>query len=205
MNFGEKIKHHRKLKKLSGEELGRMVDATKTAVSYWENGKTKSLPAYETITKLSKALGVSTEYLTGNETNIESSNLNRNVVRINVLGSVPAGVPIEAIEDIVDWEEIPAEWLKTGEYFGLRINGDSMSPKYLDGDTIILKKQPTIDSGQEAVVYVNGYDATFKKVIINEDESIILQPLNPEHAPYSVPKNESFSVAGVPVELRRKI
>lgn len=129
-------------------------------------------------------------------------------VRIPVLGSVPAGIPLEAIEDIVDWEDIPREWTKGGkEFFGLKIQGDSMYPKYMEGDTIILRKADDCESGDECVVYVNGYDATFKKVIKKTDH-IILQPLNSAYEPMMIDYNDEINpikIVGVVVELRRKL
>lgn len=87
-------------------------------------------------------------------------------IRIPVLGSIPAGIPIELIEDILDYEDISEEMLKGGkEYFALKVKGSSMWPKYLDGDTIIVLKQDDCESGQDAIVMVNGNDGTFKRVI----------------------------------------
>jgi hypothetical protein len=62
--------------------------------------------------------------------------------RIPVLGSIPAGIPIELIEDVLDYEDISEEMLKGGkQYFARKVKGTSMWPKYLDGDTIIVLKQ----------------------------------------------------------------
>ena len=128
--------------------------------------------------------------------------------RIPVLGSVPAGIPIEAIEDIVDWEDIPMEWVNAGhEFFGLKVKGDSMFPKYVEGDTIIIRKQDDCDSGQDCVVYVNGCDATLKKVVKKPD-CIILQPLNPQYDPKVFDYNDEenpITIAGVVVEIRRRV
>lgn len=129
--------------------------------------------------------------------------------RIHVYGSVPAGVPVEAVEDIVDFEDIPTEWLRGGqEYFGLKVKGDSMYPAYLDGDTIIVRKQPTCESGEDCVVYVNGYEATLKQVQLLPD-GLRLQPLNPNYPPQTFTKEEvealPVSIAGVVVELRRSM
>lgn len=141
--------------------------------------------------------------------NFQPVSLQKTVRRINVLGSVPAGIPTEAVEDIIDWEELPEEMFAGGkEYFGLRVSGDSMWPDILDGDIVIIRKTPTCDSGSIAVVYVNGYDATLKQVKIAEDGSITLQPRNPNYPPrtYSPQEVEELpvSIAGVVVELRRK-
>lgn len=90
-------------------------------------------------------------------------------VKIPVLGNVAAGIPISAIEEILDYEEIPAKMAKRGSYFGLRIKGDSMSPRILHGDTVIVRQQPDVESGDIAIVRINGDEATCKRVLKQED------------------------------------
>ena len=135
-----------------------------------------------------------------------------------VYGSIPAGVPMECIEDIIDTEEISADMLKGGkQYFGLKVKGDSMSPEYLDKDILICEKVDDCNSGDDCIVMVNGYDGTFKRVIKNEDaQTIKLQPLNTtldengnfryEPKIYSKEEIENLPVKiiGKVVELRRK-
>lgn len=157
-------------------------------------------------------LGTTVEYLTWqtddpNPVQNESVEKRKTAIRIPVLGRVPAGIPLEAIEDIVDFEEIPADMVRgDSEYFGLRVSGDSMYPKYLEGDIIIVRRQDTCENGQDCVVYVNGYDATLKTVYLLGNGGIRLQPVNPQYAPKSYfMGDEPVSIAGVVVELRRKI
>ena len=131
-------------------------------------------------------------------------------IRIPVLGTIPAGIPIDAIEDILDWEEIPSAWGTGGrQYFGLRVKGDSMYPRYLEGDTVILRKETTCQSGDDCAVLVNGGEATLKQVILREDGSLELRPTNPAYPPriYSPAEIGALPVQiiGVVVELRRKI
>ncbi len=131
-------------------------------------------------------------------------------ISIPVLGTVPAGIPLEAVEDIVDWEDIPDSMVDGGrEYFALQVKGDSMWPDYLPGDTVIVRKQPTCNSGDDCVVYVNGYEATLKQVRLNSDHSLTIVPRNQSYPPrtFSPEEIESLpvSIAGVVVELRRKI
>lgn len=126
-----------------------------------------------------------------------------------IYGTIPAGVPMECIEDIIDTEEIPVDMLKGGkQYFGLKIKGDSMYPEYLDGDTLILLKQDDCESGEDAVVMVNGNDGTFKRVFKNEN-GIILQPLNSSYQPMIYTneqiENLPIRIIGKVVELRRTI
>lgn len=164
-----------------------------------------TMPSVEKIRLLANYLGVTTSELLG-----EASGTSPGAVRISVLGTIPAGIPIDAVEDILDWEEIPASWT-TGdrEYFGLRVKGDSMYPRYLEGDTVILRKQSTCDSGDDCAVMVNGNDATLKQVILRGDRGLELRPVNTAYPPksYSPTEIESLPVQiiGVVVELRRKI
>lgn len=102
----------------------------------------------------------------------------RHARKIPVLGSVIAGIPIEAIEDIIDWEEIPEEMSKRGECFALMIKGDSMTPSIQEGDVVIVRKQSDVDSGDIAIVLVNGFEATCKQVMKSSD-GITLISFNP--------------------------
>ena len=86
-------------------------------------------------------------------------------VRIPVLGEIVAGLPIDAYQEILDYEEIPAALASQGEFFALKVKGDSMSPRIADGDVVICKQQSDIESGDIAVVTINGDTATLKKVV----------------------------------------
>lgn len=198
------LKAARKAMKLTQSEVARVVGISQNSYSYWENDKVNI--DRESLNKLSKLFNVSIDYLLGNDDRQSPAAL-----KIPVLGSVPAGIPLEAIEDIVDWEELPAEMASGGrEYFGLEVKGDSMWPDYLPGDVVIVRKQPTCHSGDDCVVYVNGYDATLKQVRINDiEQSLTLVPRNQSYPPRTFSKEEietlPVSIAGVVVELRRKI
>ena len=145
----------RKNRGMSMKELGKVLGVSEGAVSQYETGKREA--DYETTLKAAEYFGCTVDYLLrGGEENPQ-----KDVIRIPVLGTVPAGIPLEAIEDIQDWEELPASMAAGGrEYFGLRVKGDSMYPQFLDGDTVIVRKQDSCTSGEICVVYVNGYDAT---------------------------------------------
>ena len=199
MKWNNKLKIYREKLGLSQKYIAEeIVNKKQQTYGRWEAGDNE--PDIESLHKLADLFEVSIDELTAYD---KKNNSDNELARINVLGSIPAGVPVEAVEDIVDWEEIPAEWLKKGEYFALRIKGDSMSPTFLDGDIVVFKKQPDVDSGEYAAVFVNGYDATFKKVIKNESGNIILQPLNTDYDPIYVNQDEYFQILGKPVQARR--
>lgn len=194
----EIIKELRKQKGLSQRELAEICNVHQTAVSQWEKGKTS--PDSESLLILSKALGVSVGRLIGGE-EYEGK------VTIPVLGYVRAGIPMEAIEDILDYEEISADTASKGEYFGLKIRGDSMYPLFRENDTVIVRSQPDVASGEIAVVLVNGFDATVKK-IIKKDTGIMLVPENPDFEPMYYTndeiQNKPVTIIGKVTELRRK-
>lgn len=126
---------------------------------------------------------------------------------IPVLGEVAAGIPIEAVQDIVDYEEIDQALATTGEFFGLRIKGSSMEPRMREGDVVIVRKQEDVDTGDTAVVLVNGNEATVKKIKKGE-QGITLLPTNPAYDPmfFTSAEIESLPVVilGKVVELRAK-
>lgn len=128
-------------------------------------------------------------------------------VKINVLGKVAAGTPIEAIEDIIGTEEIPEDMAVTGTFFGLRIHGDSMEPKISDGDIVIVRQQDDAESGDTVIVSINGTDATCKRLRKYRD-GIELISTNPSYEPMFFSNedivNKPVKIIGKVVELRCK-
>lgn len=205
--FSRRLKELRASAGLSQKALASKLFVSQQAVARWETDK--ATPNPETLAKLSEIFDVSADYLLGRELSQNVSPASH-ALRVPVLGVIQAGVPMDAIEDILDWEEVPASWGSGGrEYFGLRVKGDSMYPRYLEGDTVILRKGSACDSGDDCAVLVNGDAATLKQVILREDGAVELRPVNPTYPPrtYSPAEIESLpvQVIGVVVELRRKI
>lgn len=126
---------------------------------------------------------------------------------VKILGRVAAGIPLEAITDIVDEEEIPEELARTGEFFGLRISGDSMEPDIHNGDTVIVKRQDDAESDEIVIALVNGNDGVCKRLKKYAD-SIALISLNPNYEPMYFSREEidekPVKIIGKVVELRRK-
>ena len=182
-------------------DLAKHLFVNQTAVSQWKRGVT--IPSPPILLKLSQLYGVSTDYLLGNDAPAEKGK----GVKIPVLGDVAAGVPIEAVENVVDYEEIDQALAATGDFFGLRIKGSSMAPRILEGDVVIVRKQDDAETGDIAVVLVNGDSATVKK-IKKMPEGIQLIPTNPAYDPmyYTAAEVESLPVRiiGRVVELRGK-
>ena len=205
-DLSQKIYQLRKRHDLTLEQVADVVGVGKSTVRKWETGMIANMRR-DKIALLAKALHTTPAYLMG----WKEDNINENVssaARVPVLGYVAAGIPISAIEDIIDYEELAPDMVKDGaEYFALQIKGQSMEPKISDGDVVIVRKQPDVDSGQIAIVCVNGDEATCKK-IMKQDSGILLLPLNPAFAPtfYSNEdiENIPITILGRVVELRAK-
>lgn len=199
-----RIKALRNKKGIKQIELAAAVNVSQAALSGYETGKYEA--DLETYKRIASYFGVSLGYLLGEDS---PDDKREDYIRIPVLGRVAAGIPIDAIEEIIDWEDISADMAAGGaEYFGLQIKGDSMEPKISDGDIVIVRKQPDVDSGEIAVVLVNGDDATVKRVK-KSVAGITLISNNPAYDPmfYSNEDIEKLPVAilGRVVELRAKI
>ena len=144
--------------------------------STWK--KKDAAPDRKYLVALSDYLGLSTDYiLTGEKEDIKKIKLDDEPVQIRVLGKVAAGVPIEAVEDVIGEETISKKMAETGDYFGLRISGDSMEPLIHHSSIVIVRQQDDVENGDIAIVIVNGEDATCKKIEKFEN-GIMLVPIN---------------------------
>ncbi len=187
------IKELRRKRGITQSELANLCSVHQTAVSQWENGRT--LPDKQMLITLSDIFDVSIDTLIGRPHTEQNKNL------IPVLGYVRAGYPVEAVENILDYEEISDEMAMNGEYFGLRVQGNSMTPRICEGDVVIVRKQDYIESGEVGVVLINDMDATIKKVIKN-GTSLTLVPFNPSYDPLFFSAQD---IASLPVKIIGKV
>lgn len=200
-----RLKELRKKNNITLQKLADYLHIANSAVSQYENGHRE--PSFEIVSKLADYFNVSIDYLLGRE-NIESVQFNRNVVKIPIYGQIPAGIPIEMIEDsfVEDYEELDASSVRGGQYFGLKVKGNSMYPEFKNGDTIIFKQQDNCESGQFCAVSINHTECTFKKVL-KKESGITLMPLNPDYEPLFFTndeiKNLPITILGVVKEVRR--
>lgn len=155
------------------------------------------------LTEIANYLEVPLDLLLGNETSVDDD-----VYRVPVLGRVAAGLPLYATQDIIDWEELPKSWQRKGDYFCLQIKGNSMEPRMCEGDIVVIRQQDTCESGQTAIVMVNGDEATCKRVIFH-DNGLSLLSNNPMYPPQFYTSEEverlPVRIIGVVAELRAKI
>ena len=200
--IGPQIRLLRKEANMTQQELASKLYVSQQAVGKWERGE--ATPNPETIVAMSKIFGVSADTILGES----APPLSTGGTWVPVLGDVAAGIPIEAVENIADYEEIDTVMASTGKYYGLRIKGSSMEPRIREGDVVIVRQQEDADTGDTAVVLVNGESATVKRIKKEPDGGLWLLPNNPAYDPqhYSPAEvaEKPVRIIGKVVELRGK-
>lgn len=188
--LGNRIKFLREELGLKQEELANKMSVSPSSIGMYETNKRE--PNNELILKLSNFFGVSTDYLLG-----KSDNRNNNITKIPILGTVKAGYDWLAEENIIDYITLKENIPNVNEYYALRITGDSMLPLLAEGDLVIVHDQDNVESGQTAVVLINGEEATVKKVV-KTNEGIELHAMNPY---YPVKKFTFEDMQKIPVKI----
>ena len=207
--LAERLKILRKQNNLTQIALAAKLNLDKSSIAKYESANVT--PSPDILLKMASIFGVSVDYLLGRnnyEDNYPRQPEPTNGVWIPVLGKVQAGIPIEAVEEIIDYEEISKSMAEQGDYFALQIKGDSMEPQLYENDVAIVKQQNDCDSNDIAVVLVNGDVATVKR-IKKRPEGLMLIPNNPAFEPMFY-NNEQITnlpvtIIGKVVEIRRKL
>ena len=186
------------------KEIAADLGISPTTFNTWCVGKI--MPRMGKVQAIADYFNIGKSDLIDDKSNLIGKRTKKGVI-INVLGRVAAGIPIDAIEDIIDTEEITEELAKTGEFFGLQIHGDSMTPNICDGDIVIVRQQNDAESGDIVIATVNGDEATCKRLRKYKD-GIELVSINPSYKPFEFSNEEIIEkpvkILGKVVELRRK-
>ena len=196
--ISKSIRQLRKENNWTQKQLADKLHVGKSTISNYETGYSE--PDIETQSILADLFNVSLDELNNRQT--------KEVFKVPVLGSVPCGEPFIADEEILDWEEINPKLRGTGEFFGLRLRGNSMEPRFTEGDVVIVRKQSDIESGEVAIVRVNGDEATMK-IVQKSPQGITLVATNPSVYPPHFYTNEQIqqlpvAIIGKVIELRAK-
>ena len=201
--FQIRLKKLREEKNMSQYVFAKDFGIAQSTVGGWESGKRE--PNFETVQKLADYFNVSVDYLLGRD-EVPSSPTS-NGTWIPVLGKVQAGIPVDAVQEIIDYEDISNITKNASDYFALQIKGSSMEPRFCAGDVVIVKKQNTAEDGDIVIALINGDEATVKK-FKQRPEGIMLIPMNNnfETMFYSNDEIEKLplSILGKVVELRGK-
>jgi len=200
--FYERLKRICKAKGTNITKVCTELGLSTSSTSNWKSGK---MPNYNSLKKLADYLGVSVDFLISEDNG--EVNVSGKGVKIPVIGIVHAGLPVEAVEEILDFEELTPELAASGEFMALRISGDSMEPRICAGDVVIVRRQPTAENGDVCVVMVNGDEATLKK-IQRTDDGMVLIPFNSNYAPMFFTNKQieqlPVTILGKVIENRQK-
>lgn len=203
-SIGERIKEARKSAGLTQLELAKKTELSRSYIGDIE--KDRYNPSVSTLQLIATATNTPLEDLLPSTKPVSPTGRG---VRIPVLGRVVAGIPIEAVEEILDYEEITPELAATGEFFALKIRGHSMEPRMMEGDVVIVRRQDDVDSGDVAIVLVNGDEATVKRVKKQEEGITLIATNTSVYEPHFYSNKEiadlPVRILGRVVELRGKM
>jgi repressor LexA len=193
---GKRIKELRKEAGLTQKQLAEKCGISQSYLADLEGGRFS--PSLQKLSAIANVLGVNpSELIKRGDESRSDPDLNfidliareeiplTPAVKIPVVGIIRAGEPILAVQNIIGYVELPEDLAKDGEYFGLRVIGDSMNlDRICDGDIVIVRRQSVVNNGEIAVVMVDNENATIKR-FYKTDSTITLVPhsSNPEHKP----------------------
>lgn len=204
----KRLREIRKKRNITLKELAEKINVAECTMSQYETLQRQ--PPLDTVRAIADVLGTTTDKLLGRETsNVEPVNINKNLVKIPIYGKIPAGVPMEMIDEsyIDDYVEMDSKQLRgSSTYFGLKVKGSSMFPEFRSGDIVIFRQQSHCENGDFCAVSINHTECTFKKVL-KKESGITLMPLNPDYEPMFFTKKEiinlPITILGVVKEVRR--
>jgi len=208
MGVGQKIRLLRKEKDLTLKDVAQRANIS---ISYLNDiEKERSNPSLDTLKQIAKALDVKPSYLLEDAETILTDSfilkeqpavygVNRGIITLPVVGTVAAGIPILAEENIEEYMDFPKD-LADGATFALRVRGDSMiGVGIYDGDYVVVKQQPTAENGQTVVARVEG--AVTIKRFYRLDNKIRLEPANGGYKPI---ESKDIEIIGVVMAIARK-
>lgn len=200
--LSKQLKRLRAQQDLTQAGLAKHLGVTQQAVARWESEKSSPDPSM--LIRIANLLHVSVDELVGN-IDLPSNNEG---VKIPILGSVVAGIPVSAITDILGYEEITQQMAHNGKHFALRVKGDSMLPDLKEGDIVIVREQPDVESGSVAIVLINGDEATVKQVKKSKDGIVLFGYNTAVYEPHFYTNKEieelPIQIIGKVVESRRE-
>lgn len=201
--FSKRLNYYLAKYEMTQLELSKRLKVGTTSVSNWCRGL--KTPRMDKVDAMCKIFNCKRSDLM--EDKNDDSTVQRRAIIINVLGRVAAGIPIEAVEEIIDTEEITENLAKTGIFFGLQIHGNSMEPRMKEGDVVIVRQQDDAESGDIVIATINGNEATCKRLRKYRD-GIELISNNPSYEPMFFSnqeiKEKPVRIIGRVVELRAK-
>lgn len=201
--MAENLRYYIQLSKKTQKEICKDLNFKEMTFSDWVNAKT--YPRIDKIEKMAQYFGIEKSDLIEKRKRTASTTTS---ILIPVLGRIVAGEPIDAITDIIDYEEITPRMAQKGKHFALVVKGNSMEPTLREGDVVIVRQQSEVENGEIAIVLVNGNEATVKEVkeapagitLIGHNVAVYTPHFYTREQIESLP----IAILGKVVELRRK-
>lgn len=205
--FPNNLKYLRNKNNIEQQELAEMLGRKSgSTISDWERGKV--LPRMGMINDLATILKTDIDSLLYKDLTAEPLPSNvipiRSTVKIPKIGKIACGDPITAIENIDEYKEVPKDTLPPGDIkklFFLTAQGHSMEPKIPDGSDVLCRKQSDVENGEIAAVLVNGDEETTLKKVIKQGNTVFLQPLNEDYAPYVINEDNPARIVGKAIRV----
>ena len=211
-NFATNLRHLRLESGMTQEELAKKLDKDYSTIGKWELGQRS--PIVADVVKISELFNISLPDLLGKDLRFDEAkviDLDTDIIKIPVFGTIKAGIPIESQNDIIEYVDIPRSWTKGNKkFFGLKISGDSMFPKYNEKDIVIFEQTNDIElyNGKDCAIMINGTESTFKKILINE-QGIVQQPYNTAYDIMMFSKEQvehlPIKIVGIAIEKRTRL
>lgn len=195
------IKYLRTTNGKTQQDIADLCEKQNTAVANWEKGI--RMPDVVDLAVLSNYFNVSIKDLLFTDLrfqNAEATDINSDTFKIPVYGTIIAGLPIESQNNIIEYVDIPKDWIKNNKkFYGLKISDNSMFPKYSEDDIVILEQleDKEASDGKDCVVMINGTESTFKKVLLNS-QGIVLQPYN---TAYNIMVYSNEQIEQLPIKI----
>lgn len=178
---GNNIKKYRTIRNFSLQDLAERVGLTKKTIQRYENGEIKI--DMDRLNDISHALDVEIPQLIEGAESFLGVNIDDlDTVKIPIVGKVSCGEGVFAIEEVEGFEETPRSWIRGGEYFYVRAEGDSMiNARIFDGDLLLIRKQNDVEEGEIAAVLID--EKVYLKRVFKKGGMMVLQSENPLYGP----------------------
>ena len=170
---GRRIKHYRKLKRITLEQLGEKIGVNKSTVRKYQDGEIRI--DHNRLADIAKVLGIDVTLLYGDEVQFDT-------VDVPLYGDISCGDGLVIYEEVIDYISTPREWVKSDVYFYVRAKGDSMvGAKVNEGDLLLIRQQPEVENGEIAAVVID--DQVVLKRVYKEKNTFTLISENPKYPP----------------------
>lgn len=187
MEFKDNLRYLRRANKMSQDLLAEKLGYKSfTTVQKWEDGT--AFPRVSTLKKIADIFNIDVDHLL-------NLNIRADQVEVPIIGEVKAGYDLYANQDIYGYEYCNHKEYGPGEYFYLKVKGDSMiNLRIGEGDIVYVKKQDYLDNKDIGVFLLENNEVTIKRAMINKN-SITLKAANPKYKDRNY-KNDEVKILG---------